>query len=596
MLGKRSQQLGMFEADNLYLDYVGRDTFYGFLASQRGNIFSDTQFADLYCLDNGRSSVPPSLLATALLLQSYDGVSDEEAKARADFDTRWKVALGIGIEDRPFAKSTLQLFRAQLVLHDKVRAVFQASLDFARRQGYLRHRKIKVVLDTTNILGRGAVKDTYNLLADGIVKLVEALASVNGSKPNSWAEANGLSRYFGTSIKGEASVNWDDGKARQAFLNGVVADAGHLLEMAREALGAYAEGSPEREGLVHAAKLLSQLLLQDIERIDGEAAIKRGVSRDRVVSVHDPEIRHGRKSKSKRFEGHKAAVAVDPDSQLIVAAGVLAGNAPDKEQAMELVKQAEENAQLEVEETIGDCAFGDGCIRQEFADAGRKLVARVPSRTNRGYFSKDEFRIDVEAKTCVCPAGQECRKLIVAETQRDEKGEVTGQVMAFHFDRKVCGACQLRPQCVAGKSGKRGRTIRLHPQEGLIQEARAFQQSEEYGPYRKLRQVAEHRIARLAQLGIRQARYFGRIKTLFQLLLAATVANLSLVASKTGLIRGRKEGDSPFCPQNLFLVAHILAVLSVLFTHKPKPEPCQRAEHLVFVRASRGMRNVVWSA
>lgn len=574
MLGKRSPQLGMFEADNLYLDYVGKNTFYGFLASQRGNIFSDAQFADLYCLDNGRSSVPPSLLATTLLLQSYDGVSDEEAKARADFDIRWKVALGIGIEDRPFAKSTLQLFRAQLVLHDKVRGVFQASLNFARRQGYLRHRKSKVVLDTTNILGRGAVKDTYNLLADGIVKLAEALSSLNRRRPKDWAEANGLSRYFGTSIKGEGAINWDDGKARQEFLNGVVADADRLLEIVREALADYAEGSTERQGLVEAAELLSSLLLQDIERSEEGATIKRGVSRDRMVSVHDPEMRHGRKSKSKRFEGHKAAVAVDGESQLITAIEVLPGNAPDKEQAMGLVKQTEENAEVEVEETIGDCAYGDGIIRQEFADAGRKLVARVPSRPNRGYFSKDEFRIDIEAKTCVCPAGQECRKLIRAETHRDENGEITAQVMAFRFDRKVCCACELRPQCIAGKSGK-GRTIRLHPQEALMQEARAFQQSADYGPYRKLRQVTEHRIARLVQLGIRQARYFGRVKTLFQLLLAATVANLTLVASKTGLMQGRKGKDSPFCPQNLCLVTQILAVLSLLFTHKVNLHPAR---------------------
>lgn len=106
----------------------------------------------------------------------------------------------------------------------------------------------------------------------------------------------------------------------------------------------------------------------------------------------------------------------------------------------------------------------------------------------------------------------------------------------------VCEVCQLRRQCVAGKSG-RGRTIRLHPQERLIQEARALQQSEEYDPYRKLRQVAEHKIARLAQLGIRQARYFGRVKPLFQLLLAATVANLTLLATKTGLMRsGKRRG------------------------------------------------------
>ena len=120
MLGKRSDQKGLWEADRLYLDYVGQDTFYGLLASLRGQLFRDDDFAEIYCPDNGRDSVPPSLLATALLLQTYDKVSDAEAQARADCDIRWKVALGIEIEDRPFAKSTLQMFRAQLILHDKV--------------------------------------------------------------------------------------------------------------------------------------------------------------------------------------------------------------------------------------------------------------------------------------------------------------------------------------------------------------------------------------------------------------------------------------------------------------------------------------------
>ena len=174
MLGKRSDQKGLWEADRLYLDYVGQDTFYGLLASLRGQLFSDDDFAEIYCPDNGRDSVPPSLLATALLLQTYDKVSDAEAKARADFDIRWKVALGIEIEDRPFAKNTLQMFRAQLILHEKVREVFEGSLRLARESGYLKKRGMRVALDTTYILGRGAVKDTYNLLADGIVKLLRA--------------------------------------------------------------------------------------------------------------------------------------------------------------------------------------------------------------------------------------------------------------------------------------------------------------------------------------------------------------------------------------------------------------------------------------
>jgi Transposase domain (DUF772) len=116
MLGKRGPQRGLFEADTAYGAFVGRDSFYGWLASQRGELFRDEAFAGLYVLDNGRPSVPPSLLAVALVLQTYDGVSDEEAKQRADYDLRWKVALGVELDARPFAKSTLQEFRAQLIL------------------------------------------------------------------------------------------------------------------------------------------------------------------------------------------------------------------------------------------------------------------------------------------------------------------------------------------------------------------------------------------------------------------------------------------------------------------------------------------------
>src|SRR3984893_8580872 len=170
MLGQRSAQWGLFEADSVYGDFVGQRTFYGFLASQRGELFRDADFAELYCHDNGRPSVPPSLLATALVLQAYDGVSDDEAKQRADYDLRWKVALGIELDVRPFAKSTLQEFRAQLIVHDQTRAIFQRSLEVAKRRGGWKkgrapdeRQQIKLALDTTHILGGGAVGDWSSL-------------------------------------------------------------------------------------------------------------------------------------------------------------------------------------------------------------------------------------------------------------------------------------------------------------------------------------------------------------------------------------------------------------------------------------------------
>ena len=535
MLGERSDQRGLWEADRLYLDHVGRDTFYGLLASQRGRLFRDADFAEFYCADNGRDSVPPSLLATALLLQNHDKVSDAEAKARADFDLRWKVALGIEVEERPFAKSTLQVFRAQLILHGKVREVFESSLRLARESGYLKKRSMRVALDTTFILGRGAVKDTYNLLADGIVKLMRALVDMEQTSVKEWAKAQGYGRYTGSSIKGEAGIDWSDRKARETLLAAIVADADRLLELSRQAQGTLPEGSDERQEIVAAAELLGRLLLQDVERksCDGGASLKDGVSKDRMMSVHDPEMRHGHKSSSKRFDGHKAAIVVDTGTQLITALEVLPGNAPDNLGALELVEQSEANTGVPVEGTLADAAYGDGDTRQGFADAGRALIARVPGRPNRKHFPKEDFRIDLEAGACTCPAGQVTSTIVPVGKRTDRTGRVH-QMRAFQFDGAVCGVCPLRPRCIAAK-GRKGRRVQLHPQEALLQEARALQQSEAFAGYRQRRVVVEHRLARLVQLGIRQARYFGRVKTRFQLYLAATVANLTLVAAKMGL-------------------------------------------------------------
>jgi transposase len=520
MLGERDPQRGLFEADTMYVDFVGRNTFYGFLAAHRGELFRDQDFASLYSQKMGRPSVPPSLLATALVLQAFDHASDEEAKERAAYDLRWKVALGIELDAHPFAKSTLWEFRAQLIVKEEQGAIFRRSVELAKRKGFFKgKRKLKVALDTTNILGRGAVKDTYNLLADGIVLVLRVLAEQRGEKMESFAEGSGFGRYVqGPSLKGQAEINWNDPKARRGFLAGIVADADRALALVRQARGTLTEGSPQDQMLVEAAGLLSRVLGQDIERLADGPALRDGVAKDRIPSVHDPEMRHGRKSKRKRFDGHKAQVAVDTETQLITAVDAVAGNAPDNTGALGLVEASEAVTGCAVAETIGDCAYGDGATRQQFADAHRTLVAKAAPVTNQGRFPKTDFQIDLERHRCTCPAQQ---------TTDDFRPSSKGGGV-FHFATAVCAACPLRRQCVRSAGG---RTVQVHPQEALLQAARAFQASPGFRPYRTARQVVEHRIARLVQLGIRQARYVGTTKTGFQLFLAAAVANLTLIAS-----------------------------------------------------------------
>ena len=191
---------------------------------------------------------------------------------------------------------------------------------------------------------------------------------------------------------------------------------------------------------------------------------------------------------------------------------------------------------------MGDAAYGDGDTRQAFADAGRRLVARVPGRPNRKHFPKEDFHIDLEAGTCTCPAGNVTRRIRPLGTRTGPTGR-THQLKAFQFDGAVCGVCPLRPLCVAAAPGT-GRSVQMHPQEALLQQARALQRSEAFGEYRQRRVVVEHRLARLVQVGIHQSRYFGRAKTKFRLYLAATVANLTLVATKAGLPANTGCGSS----------------------------------------------------
>src|SRR5713101_847059 len=435
-------------------------------------------------------------------------------------------------------------------------AIFQRSLEVAKRRGVWKkghppheRQQMKLALDPTHILGRGAVKDTYTLLADGIVQVLGVLAKLGPFELLDVADEVGCARYVqGSSLKGQADVDWTNPQARQLFLAEIVADADRLLELVRGTRVGLAEDGAEDTELVAAAGVLARILAQDIERSEAGPSLRQGVAPGRLISVHDPEMRHGRKSSSHRFNGHKAQVAVDTDSQLITAVDVLAGNAADAEHALEVVEATEAATDCEVVEVIGDCAYGAGSTRAEFAETGRTVVAKVPEIHNQEFFAKTAFQIDVETGTCTCPNQHTTRDLRPAQ----------GGGGTFVFATEVCAACPLRAQCTRGQGG---RTVQLHPQEALLQQARELQASPAFDEIRQRRQVVEHRIARLVQLGIRQARYFGRTKTLFQLGLAAAVANLTLLAATSGALS--VSGSDGFS-WSLVILAALVGLSSLL--------------------------------
>ena len=176
-------------------------------------------------------------------------------------------------------------------------------------------------------------------------------------------------------------------------------------------------------------------------------------------------------------------MAVDTDSQVITAVDVLPATLQITSARWSWWSEARRVRSSAVEETIGDAAYGDGGTRQAFADAGRTLITKLPRRPDSKRFPKEDFEIDLESGTCTCPAGHTTSKVYRMGTRTDRTGR-THQLRAFWFDAAVCGACPLKERCVGSGKGS-GRTVSLHPQEALLQLARALQKSEGYSDYRQ---------------------------------------------------------------------------------------------------------------
>jgi hypothetical protein len=516
MMGKRSEQRDLFDVGNVYPLELDPRSFHAQLAHAAPRLFRDEAFAACYHARLGRPSVPPSQLALLTLLQHEADASDAEAVERSGYDLRWAAVLGRAAGTPLCAKSTFQEFRAHLILHDEVRLVFETSIQEARRAGLLKGGALRTAVDTKPILGRGAVQDTYNLLGTGIQLLARALAEATGEAPTAWLMAQGLARYAAPSVKGSGEIDWSDAGQRQQFLGEIVGDARRLLGIAGATLTTLEEEPAQR--VRQATELLARLLLQDVEEkpdANGTptAKIKDGTTPGRSPSATDAEARHGRKSASKKFVGYKSEILVNVESQLILATEVLGGDEGDATGVLEVVKQGERNTGQRIEETQGDCAYGSGETRQAFAEAGRTLTARVPAEgNNRGFYPKSRFELNVLNETVTCPAGE------TTSEYREEKDG--GKVFTFG---EVCAGCPLRDECTTAAGG---RTVRMHPQEELLQAARAQQATPAGRAALRERVVAEHRLARMGQLGAGQARYLGRRKTKFQIAILATIANL----------------------------------------------------------------------
>jgi transposase len=506
MLSTVGGQVGMFDAAVLCEGMVPRDSFYGLLAEHGHRIVRDEDFAACYSADRGRPSIAPSLLAKVLLLQFRTGQSDQAAMESLRFDLRWKLALGLAVDHGGFHPTTLTKFRARLLLHGKERLALENTLRLAEELGLL-DGPVEQIVDSTPMLGAAATQDTVRLVRAGVRKVLDAVAAADADAAG--ILERGLQFDYARPAE-KPDCRWREKAERERMLTRVAQDAQRALA-AVDAADALADD----EGVAQATGLLRELIGQDFD-VD-EAGVPRlheGTRPDRIVSVVDPQMRHGRKSPSNRFDGYKLhAAATNSDTPLLTAIVVSAASRKDGALAAELVDGQPPGRRPR--RLLGDSAYGHGPVRAQLAERGVEVLAQPAGRAARGTaLPKERFAIDCDAATVTCPAGH------VAPITTQPSGQRSARFSETH-----CRACPLKDACVPTLKARR---ILIQPDEEHLQAGRAALADPHTAEHlRRTRPRIERLLGLLAhRYHARRSRYIGAAKATLQAAWTAALVNL----------------------------------------------------------------------
>jgi IS5 family transposase len=493
----------LLDASALCRQLVPKGSVEAFLADHRHELFPDEMFEDLFVSKRGRPSIPADTVASVMVLQALEGLSDRDAARALTDRISWKVACGLALDEEGFDYSVLTYWRARLRNSDRPERIFEAVRQVIEATGVLQG-KTRRALDSTLLDDAVATQDT-------VTQLVAAIRRVRRIVPIA-REVSLVAHDYDTA--GKPLIAWDDEVARGDLVNALVNDALAVLDACADV---------EEPESASALGVLALIAGQDVELDDqGRWRIVRGVAKDRIISVVDPEARHMHKSRSEYRDGYKAHLCVEPETGLITAAALTPASAPDGPNGVKLLEGEAPGFQI-----LADGAYGSGETLATLGEAGHhRAIKPFPIRPAvPGGFHRDDFVIDEDAGTVTCPAGH----VVVISPRRN---------VSF---RGRCTNCPLRSRCT---NERRGKTLRLTVHDAqLVESRRAWRDGDFISDYQKYRPMVERSIAWLVRDHYRRVRFRGVEKN--QIGLTTRVAainlrrlvNLGLTREETWVLR-----------------------------------------------------------
>lgn len=487
MQGRARDQRELLDAESVAGHLLKPGSVFAFLAEHRKTLFPDEMFADLFPSGRGRPSVPGDVMASVIVLQTLHGLSDSETTDAVTFDLRWKAAIGWPVTQAAFHDTTLTYWRRRLAASADPNRIFHAVQQVIAQTGALKG-KTRRALDSTVLDDAVATQDT-------VTQLIAAVRKVRRLVPGADVVVAQVTSAHDYDDPGKPKIAWNDQQARAQLVDALVRDALAVLAALAE------QGDPEPGPQADAIGLLALIAGQDVELTDPDDPgdpprwrIARKVASDRVISVVDPDARHAHKSVSRRQDGFKAHLAIEPTTGLVTACQLTkaaGATAPDAVVGIDLLTAETSHVQV-----LGDSAYATGQALATLAETGhRPLVKPWPVKPAvPGGFDLDDFTIDETARTVTCPAA-------VTRPLTASRSVTFGA---------VCRGCPLRARCTTAKDG---RSLTVHEHDALQREHRRRAQDQTWqDEYRQHRPMVERSIAWLVAHGNRKLRYRGVTK------------------------------------------------------------------------------------
>jgi hypothetical protein len=461
---------------------------------------------------HGDDPKPPAQVAMAMLMQAAFGVPDHEVPTLTVVDQRWQMVLDcLDREDTLVSQGSVFNFRMRAIAYGLGRILIDKTVELARETGAYSAKKLRVALDSSPLAGAGRVEDTFNLIGHAAHDVLRTAARRLGRDPEDLAQEAGIPLASASSIKAGLDLDWNQPDARKRGLQTLISQVNALQLWLEQELQEALEEPPLNEQWA----MVQRLIEQDTEPDpDGPGRrITNGTAADRQISVSDPDMRHGRKSRSQTIKGYKRHIAVDLDIPgLICATKATAANVPDKDAVGPLVDWIEQGGTIA--EAHVDRAYVEAPELVERQKDGLRLVTKPhPVGNHTGHFSKTAFRFNFSKRKVTCPAGESVRIRY-------------GKTVAFPAER--CDDCVLREQCTACQKG-RGRTLHIHPREPFQAKLRREVQTREGREERRERVVVEHGLARVGHIQGTKAKFKGEDKNDFDLQRQAVINNCYLL-------------------------------------------------------------------